>query len=511
MWRSLLTLGLSGVRAPIEGQHHDFFVFHFQRRPSRRVARSSRLLPLFGLLGGLTLSSLAIANPGDVFFSNPQLENRVAEINKATALTRSMCFDRNRMGMQNLYGVNYAKDPYGVRDCDEVFEEYRKALRGVTDVDRALGEYNRLSQGQRPKLVLDQLSRGEEQQILADLAMLKKNMPPRGICGEWAQIIQSDLQAGKFDQAREKYRKKAYPECSINNPRWLTFMNNMFASFDELERQKRAAVDPCDYILSDAYTQKGSYEINPITECQEKRERQRKPCQPYKDGDKTYIDVCTPEEIAAQKKADAAAKNKDKTKPDDDFAAKLSAIRKDVSAKGSQNQQPEFHFDSSQMDQALAQATSQLDQVNQQSLASMNASVQQTYANIAAQAAAKNANQSGGGMANLSPQCQKMVSGIKAPPVANNGAACPAFQAQAQFYAQVASVAERCATPAEAADARRAAREAAAAAQQFCGSNYGAAPRIQSAPAPSRRVAPQVNVPPVQAECAKDLIGNNCP
>ena len=469
MWHSLLAFGQTGERAPGEIQPHSKTTFRVQSWPSRRGATYTLLVPLLALVGGLALSSGAKANPGDVVFNNAQLENRVEKINKATALTRNICFDRNRMGMQNLYGVDYAKDPYGVRDCDEVFEEYRKTLRGVTDVDRALGDYNRLSEGQRPRLALDLLSRGEEQQILADLAMLKKNMPPRGICGEWAQVIQADLQAGKFEQAREKYRKKAYPECSINNPRWLTFMNNMFASFEELEKQKRAAVDPCDYILSDAYKQNGSYEINPITECQEKRERQRKPCQPYKDGDKTYIDVCTPEEIAAQKKAEAAAK--DKAKQGDDFAAKLSAIRKDVSAKGSQNQQPEFQFDSSQMDQALAQATSQLDQVNQQSLASMNASVQQTYANISAQGAAKNSNQGGGGMANLSPQCQKMVSGLKAPPIANNGAACPAFQAQAQFYAQVASVAERCATPAEAADARRAAREAAAAAQQFCSGN----------------------------------------
>lgn len=112
---------------------------------------------------------------------------------------------------------------------------------------------------------------------------------------------------------------------------------------------------------------------------------------------------------------------------------------------------------------------------------------------------------------NMSPQCQQMFNSIKIPTLPANGpAACPAFQAQARFYAQVADVASRCATPAEAADARRAANEAAQAAQQFCGdtSSYPARQSYSppSTPRPAKPAAPEAKV-----ECQPDLIGSKCP
>lgn len=110
----------------------------------------------------------------------------------------------------------------------------------------------------------------------------------------------------------------------------------------------------------------------------------------------------------------------------------------------------------------------------------------------------------------LSGDCQRQINAIKPPPVANDGAACPAFQAQAKFYAQVADVASRCATPAEAADARRAANEAAQAARQFCGdtSSY---PARQSYTPPSTPRPAKPATREVETECSPDLIGSKCP
>ncbi len=136
----------------------------------------------------------------------------------------------------------------------------------------------------------------------------------------------------------------------------------------------------------------------------------------------------------------------------------------------------------------------------------------QETAAVAKQMLSQYQNSNRGSGAKLSADCQRQINAIKLPSVSTSGgpAACPAFQAKAKAYAQIADVASRCATPAEAADARRAANEAAQAAKQFCGDTSSYPPR-QSYTPPSRPRPPQPATPEAKEECQPDLIGSKCP